>query len=140
MQTQTVLVVDDSAVFLGIVGRALMERDIRALPAVDATRAWSILEAESADLILLDLEMPRLGGIQFLEMLRQLPEWQHVPVVIMTSRADQKTRVRAAQLGATEFVIKTANFLADLIAQVEKHLQKRARHAAIENTQRAARV
>lgn len=124
MQSQTVLVIDDSVLVLGIVGRALMERGIRVVSAASAHEASSLLERESVSLILLDPEMSRLAGLQFLERIRKVPEWRDLPVMIISAGTDAKARVRAAQLGAVEFIRKDECFAETMVAVVEKRLKR----------------
>jgi len=58
------------------------------------------------DAILLDVEMPRMDGYELLSVLRGLPRFRHVPVVMMTSRTGEKHRRKAFELGATDYLVK----------------------------------
>ena len=58
------------------------------------------------DIILLDMEMPRMDGFEFLTALRGTSDWQHIPVIMITSRAGEKHRTKALQLGASDYIVK----------------------------------
>lgn len=63
------------------------------------------------DLIVLDMDMPQLNGLQTLFLLKQNPDWKAVPVVIMTNRDQMEIRRKSHQLGANAFLLKPLNLL-----------------------------
>ncbi len=101
-----VLVVDDS-----LVVRRIMQRDFEAiglevLSAVDGINALEILEESIVDMVLLDLEMPRMNGYELLVKLRDDERFQNLPIIIITSRSGGQHRDRAMSLGADEYITK----------------------------------
>jgi signal transduction histidine kinase len=81
------------------------------LTAADGALAWEILEQESPfDLMLCDLEMPRLDGFALLESMRKDPKHHNVPVLVVTSRDDLLAVDRAYDAGATSFTAKPINW------------------------------
>jgi len=76
----------------------------------DGMEALNNLGLENPDIILLDLEMPRMDGFEFLERLRASPGHAETPVIVCTGREDVKAIDRAYELGATSFVVKPLNW------------------------------
>lgn len=102
-----VLVVDDSKVM-----RDMMVACLRPYPGLAFTHASSGLEAierlslKPYDLIILDLNMPDIGGIEVVEFVRGQDTLRHLPIVIVTTRGDEASRARALQAGANRFMTK----------------------------------
>jgi two-component system, chemotaxis family, chemotaxis protein CheY len=102
-----VLVVDDSKVM-----REMVVACLRALPGAKFTQAASGLEAieqlslEAHDLVVLDLNMPDIGGIEVVEFVRGQDKLRDLPIVIVTTRGDEASRTRALAAGASRFMTK----------------------------------
>jgi chemosensory pili system protein ChpA (sensor histidine kinase/response regulator) len=103
-----VMVVDDSPSVRRVVSRMIERAGWKPLPAKDGLDALEIIADldEPPDLILLDIEMPRMDGYEFLSSLRSQHSYRHIPVVVLTSRASEKHRRKAFDLGANQYVIK----------------------------------
>jgi len=99
-----VLVVDDQAELRRSVERMLTLKGMSVVVAEDGPMALSLLEKEPFDVALVDLMMPRMGGMELLERIRQ--EQHECEVVIMTAYGDVETAVRAVQAGAYNFLTK----------------------------------
>jgi two-component system response regulator len=78
--------------------------------------------APTPDLILLDLDMPRMNGFEVLEQLRANPEWEHIPVVILTASSAQADVVNAHELKANCYLVKPVDF--DRFTQVVKSIEE----------------
>lgn len=78
--------------------------------AADGLKALASLERSAPDLILLDLEMPKLDGFGVLERLRADDRFRHLPVLVVTGREDVAAIDRAFNAGATSFVVKPINW------------------------------
>ena len=104
----TVLVVDDSPSVRRVVTRLLAGAGWTALPARDGLEALEVLQRGQAlpDVILLDIEMPRMDGYELLAAVKSEAAYRDVPVVMVTSRAGSKHRRKAEDLGADGFVVK----------------------------------
>jgi len=101
------LVVDDSKVM-----RDMMVACLRPLPGMTFTHAASGLEAieklslQPFDVVVLDLNMPDIGGFEVLEFVRSQDRLRSVPIVVVTTRGDEGSRARALEAGATRFLTK----------------------------------
>jgi two-component system, chemotaxis family, chemotaxis protein CheY len=103
----TILVVDDSKVM-----RDMIIACLRGIPAASFVHAASGLEAierlsmESFELVVLDLNMPDIGGIEVLEFVRGQDQLKSVPIVVVTTRGDESSRTSSLEAGANEFITK----------------------------------
>ncbi|VTT97770.1 chemotaxis protein partial : CheA signal transduction histidine kinase OS=Xanthomonas fuscans subsp. aurantifolii str. ICPB 10535 GN=XAUC_02840 PE=4 SV=1: Hpt: H-kinase_dim: HATPase_c: CheW: Response_reg [Gemmataceae bacterium] len=104
----TVLVVDDSPSVRRFVSGQLRDAGMDVLTAKDGLDALEVLHhAERLpDVVMLDVEMPRMDGYELLSTLRATPAHQSLPVVMLTSRAGDKHRRKAMELGATAYLVK----------------------------------
>ncbi|HZZ37034.1 MAG TPA: response regulator [Caulobacteraceae bacterium] len=78
--------------------------------AADGAEAMKLFDAYEPDIMLLDVEMPRMDGIEVLERVRESATWGRLPVIVVTGREDASAVERAFQAGATSFVIKPLNW------------------------------
>lgn len=102
-----VLVVDDSVSVRRVLCNLFENQGWRPVAARDGMEALELLQSgRSFDAVLLDMEMPRMDGFELLALLRGQPAFANLPVVMLTSRAAEKHRRKAFELGATEFLIK----------------------------------
>ncbi len=105
--TRVVLAVDDSMTQRLSLTLTLQKAQYQVLEAGDGNEALSHCQQQpKIDLILCDIEMPRMNGFDFLQARRQNPQLQNIPVVMITSRAAQKHRDYALSLGANAYLTK----------------------------------
>ena len=114
---RTVLVVDDDRVGRESLGEALTEMGYRACEAPDAATALRLIEAEPVELVLTDLRMPEIDGIELLQRIRRHDA--HLGVILITAYATVHTAVEAMKLGAFGYVQKPID-LDELAAQVQR--------------------
>jgi len=113
-----VLVVDDSAAIRKILQRVLRQTGmaIRTIhEAGDGQEALELLKSQSVDLVLTDINMPKMDGIQLLGALKASPRWQKIPVVMITTEGGETKVGEAVRLGAAGYVRKP--FTADQIKE-----------------------
>jgi DNA-binding response OmpR family regulator len=82
----------------------------RVVTAADGEDAWKVLQTQGFDLLLIDLEMPRLDGFGLVRRLRQDPRFRDLPVIVVTGREDVNAIDRAFDAGATSFLVKPINW------------------------------
>jgi len=102
----TVLVVDDSVTVRKVTQRLLQREGYTVLLARDGLEAIQVLEDNLPDLVLLDIEMPRMDGFELAARLREQPRLAEIPVVMISSRTADKHREHAARLGVQAFLGK----------------------------------
>jgi two-component system chemotaxis response regulator CheY len=113
-----ILVVDDSAAIRKILQRVLRQTGmaIRTIvEAGDGQEALEVLKAQKVDLVLTDINMPKMDGLQFLAALRSVPQWSALPVVMITTEGGEAKVSEAVRLGAVGYVRKP--FTADQIKE-----------------------
>jgi DNA-binding response OmpR family regulator len=99
----TVLVVDDEPTIREIVVGYLKRDGYRTLEAADGNRARELLETESLDLVVLDLMLP---GVDGLELCRRIRTSSQIPVIMLTARGEESDRIVGLELGADDYVTK----------------------------------
>ena len=103
----TVLVVDDHAAVNKSVCRLLRADGHRAISAFNGEDALALLSADMPDLLLLDVSMPGMSGIDVLKVLRSKPRTASLPVVMFSALADPALRQHALEAGANDYWVKS---------------------------------
>lgn len=118
-----VLVVDDEPTLRRSLARLLLSRGMGVLTADDGAVAMQILQREEVDVALVDLMMPRVGGLELLEHVRR--EHSGVEVVIMTAFGDVETAVKAVRAGAYHFLTKPFRSNDEVVLTITKAAERR---------------
>lgn len=118
--SQTVLTVDDSRTMRDMLLLALSEQGYRVIQAVDGMHGLEMLEGEAPDVIITDINMPRMDGFGFIENVRRDSRHRATPILVLTTESDAEKKNRARQAGATGWIVKPFNpaKLADAIRRV----------------------
>ena len=102
---QIVLAFDDSPVMHQLVKRVL-EPDYQVITIDNAVDALSIIYDQPISVLLLDVQMPDINGLEFCRTVRSLPQFRNLPVIIITSQDKPFDRVKGQLAGATEYLTK----------------------------------
>ena len=102
----TALVVDDSITMRRVTQRLLERRGGKVYTARDGLDAITVLQEHTVDVILLDIEMPRMDGYQFATHVRNDPKLKHLPIIMITSRSGEKHRAKAIEIGVNDYLSK----------------------------------
>ncbi|HKW96649.1 MAG TPA: response regulator [Bryobacteraceae bacterium] len=118
-----VLIVDDSAAIRKILQRVLQQANLplgKIVEAADGREAMEALKTQKVGLILSDINMPNMDGLQMLGQLKADDQWKHVPVIMISTEGSQTKVMEAVQLGARGFVRKpfTAEQIKEKLATV----------------------
>src|SRR4030065_2023066 len=119
---QKILIVDDEKDFRAIVKEILIDEEFSAAEASNGLNAIEIFKNNSFDVVLLDLRMPHMDGIETMRELRKINP--HIPVIILTAFGDIPTAVEAVKEGAYDFITKPPEF-DKLIITIKKAVEKR---------------
>ena len=123
----TLLVVDDDAMNRDMLSRRLARHGYTVEVAEDGEQALKMIEGQKFDLVLLDIMMPGVSGLQVLEILRQRHSMAELPVIMATAKDESSDIVEALKLGANDYVTKPLDFPV-VLARTESQLAlKRAR-------------
>jgi putative two-component system response regulator len=122
LKQSKVMIVDDEAINIKILRRLLeLEGFTSFVTTSDAPTALSLIRQEQPDIVLLDLMMPYVSGLEILSQIRDDEAICFIPVVILTAVTDRETRVRAVELGATDFLNKPVD-ASELVPRVRNVL------------------
>jgi chemosensory pili system protein ChpA (sensor histidine kinase/response regulator) len=112
------LVVDDSITMRRVTQRLLERRGVKVYTARDGLDAITVLQEHPVDIILLDVEMPRMDGYQLATHVRNDPRIKHLPIIMITSRSGEKHRAKAIEIGVNDYLSKPYQE-AQLVAAIE---------------------
>lgn len=120
----SLLIIDDDSAVRNEVKRVLNEANVfdEYHESADGVEGFKILLNKSIDLILCDIEMPGIDGLKFLGMKRAKPEYNDIPVIMLTGIGDVRLKVQSLEMGASDYVTKPFD-PAELIARVKVHLK-----------------
>ncbi|MDQ7783292.1 MAG: response regulator [Desulfomonilaceae bacterium] len=111
-----VLVVDDEEDFLAVLVKRLSKRNLNVVPATRGAEALHILSREPFDAVVLDLNMPGLGGMKTLQEIKRAKPC--VEVIILTGQADMRLATEGMELGAFDYMLKPAS-VDELLYRIE---------------------
>jgi putative two-component system response regulator len=154
IKTARIMIVDDEPINVKVVQKHLQGRGYtNFITTTDATKAVEKLRSERADIVLLDIMMPEVSGIEILQQVRADAQLAHIPAIILTAVGDARIKQKALELGATDFLTKPVDpselvlrvgnalvakahydYLADYSVQLER--QVRARTAELRASRR----
>ncbi len=141
-----ILIVDDDRFMRTTFQDALVKADFRTVLAEDGTEAIACYSAHRPDLILLDLVMPRMDGLEVCKEIRRLPGGKYIPILLVTSADDTESIHNSFEAGATDFISKPINpeLLAHRIRYIlranSNTLKLAESEARLGNAQRMARM
>ena len=107
--SMTVLTVDDSRTMREMLSLALRDAGYRVVQAEDGVHGLEVLAAEKPDVIVTDINMPRLDGFGFIEEVRSDDRHRATPILVLTTESDAEKKTRARMAGATGWIVKPFN-------------------------------
>lgn len=118
-----IVVADDQDDLLAMMQDALAMEGYEVSGAHDGQEALDIVAQSLPDIVIVDLWMPRKNGFEVCQALKENPETQHLPVVLLSGAADLQNKVQGLELGADDFVTKPVN-LVELLARIRMILKR----------------
>ena len=132
MSKETILVVDDEEDILELVRFNLQRESYTVECAATGEAAWEIIEHTAVDLIVLDLMLPGMDGLELTRRLKHRPDTGRIPVVMLTAKGEEADIVTGLELGADDYMTKPFSPRV-LIARVRTVLRRRSKPAAAED-------
>ena len=118
----TILVVDDDELNRDMLSRRLERKEYRVLVASDGSEALEMAGRELLDLVILDIMMPGMSGLEVLKILRQTRSATELPVIMASAKGESQDVVNALELGANDYATKPLDFPV-LLARIEAQLR-----------------
>lgn len=106
MANKTILVVDDEQDILDLIEYNLKKEGFKVLKAENGEKGIEIAKEYKPDLVLLDIMMPKMDGLETVELIRKDEELKRTPVIFLTARSDEKTEIESLNKGGDDFISK----------------------------------
>lgn len=121
---KTILLVDDDPLIIRMYQNKLKNEGYEVRTAFNGEEALTDIRKQRPDIILLDVMMPKLNGVETLKELKKDPRTSEIPIIILTNLGDQQEDVEnAKQLGALDYLVKSETTLSHLSERVEKAIE-----------------
>lgn len=119
---KTVLIVDDSASMRQLVSFALKDAGYDVIAAVNGKDALDKLKGTKAEMVVTDLNMPEMDGIQLIKELRNKPGYKFTPIIMLTTESQESKKQEGKQAGASGWIVKpfTPEQLIDIVRKFVK--------------------
>ena len=125
MENFTILLVDDEVAFLETLVKRLRKRGLDVLEANNAVMALEILNRQSVDVVVLDVRMPEMDGIQALREVKKINPL--IEVIMLTGHASVEVAIQGMELGAFDYMMKPAD-INELVYKLEDAFKKKSLH------------
>ncbi|MEC9442572.1 MAG: response regulator [Myxococcota bacterium] len=123
-QTRTILVAEDSEVTRTLVTGILSNLGYRIIQAEDGQQAWEMLQNYRVDLLMTDIQMPRMSGLELLESVRADPALEDIPVIMLSTLGSAADKEYAMRLGADAYLVKLDFREKELVSTVRRYLKR----------------
>lgn len=107
--SKTILTVDDSTSIRQMVGFTLKQAGYTVLEADDGVKGLEVAKGNKVDLIITDLNMPNMNGMDLIRSLRQEMTYKFTPILMLTTESDDSKKMEGKQAGATGWIVKPFN-------------------------------
>ena len=123
MSKQTILVVDDELDLLDLIEYNLRKEGFEVLRADNGLDGIAIAKEQKPHLVLLDIMMPKMDGIEVCEKMRDDSELKNIPIIFLTARSDEKTEIEGLNKGADDYITKPIS-TTKLISRIKAVLRR----------------
>ena len=106
---KNILAVDDSASIRQMVSFTLKQSGFQVVEAEDGVKGFEAAQNHKIDLVLTDLNMPNMNGLELITKLRTLPQFKFIPILMLTTESDETKKMAGKQAGATGWIVKPFN-------------------------------
>lgn len=134
MSKSTILIVDDERDILDLIEYNLKKEGFVVVTAEDGEEGIEKARQVKPDLVLLDIMMPKMDGLEVIDMMRQDANLKDIPVIFLTARSDEKTEVKGLDRGADDFLTKpisTTKLVSRIKAVLRRYLEDEADNKVI---------
>ena len=121
-ETKKILLIEDEELIITLLQRKLEKEGYKVFVARDGVEGMEKVRKETPDIVLLDIVMPRMGGLEVLEELRRDKKLRSIPVIVISNSGQPVELDRAKKLGARDWLIKTEFDPKEVISKVKNQL------------------
>lgn len=121
-QAKRLIVAEDSVTTRALMKSILEAAGYEVMAAADGAEAWQILQEKEADLVVSDVEMPRMDGFALTEAIRASKRFRNLPVILVTALKSEQDRMRGLEVGADAYLVKSAFDQSNLIQTIQRLL------------------
>lgn len=122
-----ILVVDDEKDIVELIAYNLEQEGFAVLRAYDGPAAWEAIRAEKPGLVVLDLMLPGMSGLEVCKLIRRHPETESLPVIMLTAKSDPVDKILGLELGADDYITKPFS-VRELAARIRAVLRRSRTH------------
>jgi phosphate regulon transcriptional regulator PhoB len=118
-----ILIVDDEKDIVDLIGYNLEKEGFTTIKAYDGESALKLVKAKRPDVVILDLMLPGIRGLEVCKFIRKNPDTETLPIIILTAKGDQVDKILGFEMGADDYITKPFN-VRELIARVRAVLRR----------------
>ena len=118
-----ILIVDDEKDIVDLIGYNLEKEGFVTIKAYDGENALKLVKAKRPDMVILDLMLPGIRGLEVCKFIRKNPEIETLPIIMLTAKGDQVDKILGLEMGADDYVTKPFN-VRELIARVRAVMRR----------------
>jgi CheY-like chemotaxis protein len=122
MSQSKILIIEDDPLLVKMYMTKFMMEGYQVVTAGDGEQGFAVAKAEKPNFIIMDVMMPKLSGLQLLEMLRADPELKDLPVLMLSNLSQPAEVEKAKQLGVKDFLIKANYTPSQIVEKVREYL------------------
>jgi len=126
MMQKKILVADDEKDIVELIAYNLEQEGFAVCKAFDGRKAWEMVNADKPDLVILDLMMPAMPGMEVCRMIRRQAETAAIPIIMLTAKTDPVDKILGLEIGADDYITKPFH-VRELIARVRAVLRRTER-------------
>lgn len=132
MAKQTILVVDDEKDLLDLIEYNLKKEGFKVLKAENGEKGIEVAKEHKPDLVLLDIMMPKMDGLEAVEIMRKDDALKRIPIIFLTARSDEKTEIEGLDKGGDDFITKPIS-TTKLVSRIKAVLRRFDESGAVAN-------
>ncbi len=118
---KTILILEDEKALMDALSTQLTKRGYNILKAGDGEEGLQVLADNQVDMVLLDIIMPKVDGVSFLQQVHQNEKLKETPIIVLSNLSSGEKVMEAKEQGVTDYLIKTDWTIEDIIRKIESH-------------------
>jgi len=126
MARKKILIADDEKDIVELIAYNLEQEGFSALKALNGAKAWEAIQTDKPDLVILDLMMPEISGMDVCRMIRRTPATASLPIIMLTAKSDAVDKILGLEVGADDYITKPFH-VRELIARIRAVLRRAER-------------